>query len=67
MSERGGWGTSGEVSPASGRKTAAPRGLAAAIAEREAGDSLLRFLSRLSAFGLAADRDPLLKPVKPAG
>jgi len=39
--------------------------LATAIAERDAGDSLLRFLSRLAAFGLAAGREPLLKPAKP--
>jgi hypothetical protein len=45
----------------------AAKGLASEIAEREAGDSLLRFLSRLSAFGLAAGKDPLLKPIKPAG
>lgn len=42
-------------------------GMAARIAEREAGDSMLRFLSRLAAFGLAASPDPLLRPVKPAG
>ena len=34
--------------------------------ESDAGDALLRFLSRLSRFGLAASPDPLLKPAKPA-
>ena len=33
--------------------------------ELDAGDALLRFLSRLSRFGLAAGPDPLLKPAKP--
>lgn len=39
--------------------------LATAIAERDMGDSMLRFLSQLARFGLAAGRDPLLKPAKP--
>ena len=34
--------------------------------ELDAGDALLRFLSRLSQFGLAAGPDPLLKPAKPS-
>lgn len=33
--------------------------------ESDAGDALLRFLSQLSRFGLAAGPDPLLKPAKP--
>ena len=41
--------------------------IATTFAERESGDTLLRFLSRLSAFGLAAGSEPLLKPAaKPA-
>ena len=45
-----------------------PRGTGAAAEARrveiDAGDALLRFLSRLSRFGLAAGPDPLLKPAK---
>ena len=61
--------TVGRPTPAHPPRPADPaaKGFATTILERQAGDSLLRFLSRLSAFGLAAGRDPLLKPLKPRG
>ena len=34
-------------------------------ADRDHGERLLRFLSRLSRFGLAADGQPLLRAAKP--
>jgi len=62
MSNTAGWGKPPKAPEAS----SSAAGAAAATMDRDAGDSLLRFLSRLSAFGLAAGRDPLLKPVKRA-
>ena len=35
------------------------------VREQDPTESLLRFLGRLSRFGLAAGMDPLLKPAKP--
>lgn len=34
------------------------------LKEQDAGDNLLRFLTRLARFGLAADPEPLLRPLK---
>lgn len=39
----------------------------AAASERDTGEDLLGFLTRLAGFGLAAGGDPLLKPAKPRG
>ena len=57
--------TAAEWTEARTGRPSGSRKIATMIAEREAGDSLLRFLGRLAAFGLAAGRDPLLKPAKP--
>lgn len=65
MSNGAGVGSAGGTSTGGERGPAAMRRDGGAHREQDASDALLRFLGRLSRFGLAAGMEPLLKPAKP--
>jgi hypothetical protein len=65
MSHGAGVGVGAGSAGGAERGAAMRRDTASGVREQDASDALLRFLGRLSRFGLVGGTEPLLKPAKP--